>query len=434
MYVQSLASQLQTAGIQVLVAAPGKQNEAYLHAGLEVRRFAINDKISDLRALYGAGDPIAAEHFGRMLDDEQPDLVHLHAFTRGASLLVVREARKRGLPVVFTYHTPTVSCQRGTLLRWGTEICDGRLDVQTCTQCTLHGLGMNRPASLLLGSLPPQVGRTIGRTGRSGGIWTALRMSELVEARQDACRSLLSEVDHIVVLCRWTRDLLLRNGVPASKMTISPHGLALADDNDQLPQSIIPSSPLRIVFLGRLDPTKGPDILIKALRHIPALPVELHLYGIAQGNASDAYLRQLQTLADTDPRITFLPAVPGDQVIPILKTYHTLAVPSRWLETGPLVVLEAFAAGIPVLGSQLGGIAELVTHERDGLLVAPDSVNDWVVALTRIVDQPDLYAQLKDGVRPPRRIEQVSNEMLELYARMLSKQYALVPPVEVTLI
>ena len=434
MYVQSLASQLQASGIHVLVAAPGKQNAAYLHAGLEVRRFAINDKISDLRTLYGAGDPIAAEHFGHILDDEQPDLVHLHAFTRGASLLVMREAKERGLPVVFTYHTPTVSCQRGTLLRWGTEICDGRLDLQICTQCTLHGLGMNRLASLLVGSLPPLVGRTIGRTGRSGGMWTALRMSELVKARQDACRTLLSEVDHIVVLCRWTHDLLLRNGVPASKMTISPHGLALADDNDQLPQSIIPSSPLRIVFLGRLDPTKGADILIKALRHIPDLPVEVHLYGIAQGNASNVYLRQLQTLADTDPRITFLPAVPGDQVIPILKTYHALAVPSRWLETGPLVVLEAFAAGIPVLGSRLGGIAELVTHERDGLLVAPDSVNDWVAALTRIVDQPDLYAQLKDGVRPPRRIEQVSNEMLELYARMPSKQYTLVPPVEATLI
>jgi len=433
-YVQSLASQLQASGIHVLVAAPGKQNAAYLHAGLEVRRFAINDKISDLRTLYGAGDPIAAEHFGHILDDEQPDLVHLHAFTRGASLLVMREAKERGLPVVFTYHTPTVSCQRGTLLRWGTEICDGRLDLQICTQCTLHGLGMNRLVSLVIGSLPPQVGKTISKTGRSRGIWTALRMSELVQMRQDACRSLLREVDHIVVLCRWTHDLLLRNGVPESKMTISPHGLAYSHDDDTVPQPITFSLPFRIAFFGRLDPTKGPDTLIKALRQVPALPIELHLYGIVQDGGSDAYLRQLHTLADTDPRITFLPAVPGDQVIPILKTYHALAVPSRWLETGPLVVLEAFAAGIPVLGSRLGGIAELVTHERDGLLVAPDSVNDWVVALTRIVDQPDLYAHLRDGVRPPRRIEQVSNEMLELYARMPSKQYTLVPPVEATLI
>src|SRR5207248_1860141 len=142
--------------------------------GLPVRRFAVKKQLKDVSELYGEGDAGAAEQFGRILDEERPDIVHLHALTRGASLRLVREAKRRGISVVFTYHTPTVSCQRGTLMRWGTEVCDGRLDLHACTRCALHGHGVNRATSLLVGSLPVAVGRTIGATHLSGRVWTAL--------------------------------------------------------------------------------------------------------------------------------------------------------------------------------------------------------------------------------------------------------------------
>ena len=73
-----------------------------------------------------------------------------------------------------------------------------------------------------------------------------------------------------------------------------------------------------------------------------------------------------------------------------LSRIDVLAVPSQWLETGPLVVLEAFAAGTPVIGSDLGGIRELVSDGRDGLLVPHDDVrrldcgNDSVWRQTRL--------------------------------------------------
>jgi glycosyltransferase involved in cell wall biosynthesis len=103
-------------------------------------------------------------------------------------------------------------------------------------------------------------------------------------------------------------------------------------------------------------------------------------------------------------------------VIPLLKEYDLVAVPSRWLETGPLVVLEAFAAGVPVLGSDLGGIAELVEHDVNGLLVPPSSVADWQRALCRFLDDPTLLSRLRAGVRPPRSMETVAREMQAVYA------------------
>jgi glycosyltransferase involved in cell wall biosynthesis len=118
-YVEALARRLYGHGFDSLIAVPGEQEAGLEHEGLRVRRYGPLSGISDLRDLYGEGDPAAAAGFGRLLEAERPAVVHLHAQTRGVSLRVLREAKRRGIPVVYTYHTPTATCQRGTLLRDG---------------------------------------------------------------------------------------------------------------------------------------------------------------------------------------------------------------------------------------------------------------------------------------------------------------------------
>ena len=87
----------------------------------------------------------------------------------------------------------------------------------------------------------------------------------------------------------------------------------------------------------------------------------------------------------------------------LLRQYDLLAVPSRTFETGPLVVLEAFAAGVPVIGSNLGGVNELVRHEVNGLLVEPPALSGWVSALRRCVEEPDLLPRLPREFGHPER-------------------------------
>lgn len=419
-YVESLAREQRRQGVDVIIAAPGNANQQYTHNGLRVLRYAVTQQVGNLRDLYGEGDPVAAAAFGRILDQECPDLVHLHAFTRGASLRIVREAKRRGLPVVFSYHTPTVSCLRGTLLRWGSEICDGVLEVNACAQCALHGHGLNRIGSVLAGSLPSGVGRALGVFRASGGAWTAARMTELVTLRHNAFRSLVSEVDHIVALCRWVKELLVRNNVPEDKITLSYQGL---DPIMQVPLArpahCTGKRPLRIAFLGRLDTTKGAHILIEALKRRPALEVLLGVMGIAQGEAGRQYLRRLQSIADGDDRVKFCPPIPPFDVIERLSDYDLLAVPSQVLETGPRVVLEAFTAGIPVIGSNLGGIAELVRPGIDGLLLDPRSVEGWGEALEAICENRALLPTLRSGIQAPRNIRHVSDDMQFVYSRVL---------------
>jgi glycosyltransferase involved in cell wall biosynthesis len=77
--------------------------------------------------------------------------------------------------------------------------------------------------------------------------------------------------------------------------------------------------------------------------------------------------------------------------------------------------LEAFAAGAPVLGADLGGIAELVTHGVDGLLLPPDDAPAWGRALQRLSQDRELLARLRAGVAPPRTMAAVARDMRELY-------------------
>ncbi len=421
-YVKSLALCQQRQGANVVIAAPGKETSSYEHAGLIVRRFAAPDDECDIRDLYGEGRIKASQEFAKILDEEQPDVVHMHAFTRDVSLRSLREAKRRGIKVIFTYHTPTVSCQRGTLLRWGAEVCDGKLDARACAACTLHSHGLGKTGSIILGNLPKFAGGLVSSAGLSGGLWTAVRMTDLVALRHATFHSLIKEADRIVALCQWTKDLLIRNNAPAEKITVSRHGIfansprnGICNEGDK-PQT---ATPIRIAFLGRMDRTKGPDILIRALRSLPEAPIELHLYGIVQDPSNTEYLDRLKKLAETDSRISLLPAVPGEQVVSLLQGYHLLAVPSRWLETGPLVVLEAFAAGTPVIGSDLGGIAELIKHEVNGMLVETDSIEAWSHVMRRCYEDRALLEGLRRGVRPPREMSVVAQEMLLLYEQSL---------------
>lgn len=416
-YVAALARELTALGTVNVIAAPGPESTHYQHADLDVYRYAITPNLTDLDALYGTGDPVAETSFAAVLDHVQPDVVHLHALTSAISLRTVRACQQRRLPVVFTYHTPTVTCMRGTLLRWGTDLCAGEMDTRLCTQCLLHKHGLKPPFNTLIAALPPAL--TDWARGRQGGVWTALQMRRLVDIRHTTTHEFLQSVDQIVVLCRWTQALLHANGLPADKVYVAPHGLA-ALPQDISPAAEVPARPLKLAYLGRLDPVKGVDVVVRAMRDLLTAPIQLDIYGVTQpGN--ETYREQLRALAENDLRINFCPPLPNAEMVRTLRQYHALVAPSQVLETGPLVVLEAFAAGIPVIGSNLGGIAELVTTGVDGLLVDPASVSAWQAMFQQLLAAPHLLTALRANVRPPRRMTDVAQEMTTLYAPLAGR-------------
>ncbi len=429
-FVEALAHRLVERGVESVIAAPGTAEACGEHGGLRVWRYPVAMELQDVSEMYGEGDGVAAAAFERILERERPAVVHLHALTRGVSLRMLRAARRRGIPVIYTYHTPTATCQRGTLLRWGDEVCDGMMTERLCAACALEGRGVNRVVARALAALPMAVGRLCGQAGLQGGVWTAVRACELTSLRHRCAREFLAEADHVVAVCEWVRAVLLRNGVPAEKITLSRQGLC---QNPEAGRSSVRNSPprctgekaaLRVAFLGRLDPTKGVDVLLRALKGVSELKLVLDIYGIVQGEGGERFRRTLQALAAGDSRISFHPPLAASEVVSALGSYDVLAVPSQWLESGPMVVLEAFAAGVPVIGSRLGGIAELVRDGVDGLLVEPANVMAWTETWRRVCTEADLLPRLRAGVRAPRTIEAVAGEMANLYDQLLTQARA----------
>jgi glycosyltransferase involved in cell wall biosynthesis len=414
-YVAALAGEQIRRGYTVAVAAPSAGGQEYTHDGLRVIRYPVS---APERMLHDVSARLeAAASLGGVLDRESPNVLHLHDFTPAISQATVREARRRRIPTVFTYHMPPMSCPRGTLMRWGHVPCDGYIDVRRCTACRLQGRGAPLPLALGASAVPPSSGYRLRNVAQRLGVGALASASLRTLAQREATYTFWTELDRLVALSQWSADVLLINGVPATKIQLSRHGLSTVSPTaHQPPQRPADGQPLRLVSLGRVHTYKGWDILVRALRAAPDLPVELDLYGIVHGAESVAHLADIERLSRGDHRITLHGPVSNAEVAALLAQYDYLVVPSQWLETGPLVVLEAHAAGVPVIGSDLGGIAELVTDDVDGLLVPdPRSPQSWARVLQRVCADRELARRLRAGIRPPRTMAEVAGDMETAY-------------------
>ncbi len=371
-------------------------------------------------AFPGASPAEAVKDFAGILEKERPDIVHFFSFKPDLSVPFLREAKRRGLPTVFSYISAETGCGRKTLLRWGKEPCSSIFNLDLCVSCALHGHGLPRIVSGLVGRTPVRIGSSLRRMKILGKAGTALRMRAQIQASQQSFKAFLDGVDHVVASAEWARVLLLRNGVQPDKITLSRVGIPHNVPAPSVQAKEI-TLPLRVAMVGRLHPQKGFHILIPALRREPRLKIKLDIFASFAQDVGSRGLRFLQKFSGNDFRIRFHPLpMPIDKLSSLLKDYDALAVPSQWLETGPLVVLESFAAGTPVIGSRWGGISELIKDGVNGLLVdSPHRIESWQAVLRRICAEPNLLEDLRKNILPPRTMNETAEEIEGVYRRLL---------------
>ena len=244
---------------------------------------------------------------------------------------------------------------------------------------------------------------------------SALAGRALAEQKRADILALGSLADRVVAVCGWLRDSLIANGLDPEHVVLSRQGVAAAS----APATVRPSrdvGPLRVGYLGRITSVKGLDVLVRAaLKAAEQCQLELYVAGATQNAEDVEYLARVRAESDGCGAIHWVGALDAQQRDAFLAGIDILAVPSVLLETGPLVVLEAHAAGVPVLGSDLGGIAELITHGRDGLLVRHGDVSSWTQELVHCARDRELLAALRSGIRPVRTTGEVVQDMLRVY-------------------
>jgi glycosyltransferase involved in cell wall biosynthesis len=148
----------------------------------------------------------------------------------------------------------------------------------------------------------------------------------------------------------------------------------------------------------------------------------LQLYGSSTGEPAygDWVHRAVDRLPDASWEGQFHP----EQLWEVLAELDVLVVPSRWPDNSPNIILEAQAAGLPILGSNVGGIPELVAHERNGLLFEPDDAAGIARQLQRLLDEPDLLARLQQQAPRVRTIAEEHDEIAGLYQRLCRQPLA----------
>jgi len=202
----------------------------------------------------------------------------------------------------------------------------------------------------------------------------------------------LRRADAVVSISRFTEQAL-RRLEPSARIVTIPNGVDLSpfdnppfDNHAARPPGLDPRiQPGRyVLFLGRLHPRKGVDILLKAWAASRPKTDSGEMLAIAgDGGERDALSNQARQLGIL-PSVCFVGRVAGASKVWLLQNARCGCIPSRDWEAFPLVVMEAFAAGKPMIGTRIRGLEDLITHGRTGWLVAPESPADLASALSEM--------------------------------------------------
>lgn len=412
-YVKQLCDELSLQGVKNAIAAPGTR-VCVIRSIPEIFRYEF-DKHPTYSTMYGGGDEIALAGFIKVVEDFKPDLVHFHSISSANSYLLIDFLKARNFPVVLTLHSPAIVCQRGSLLYEGKVNCEKIFDVDRCARCYLHRLTNSFVLSLGISAVSRFL-KKLPSHEIKGRMNLALQMQSLMQQRINRSQKIFEAVDRIVCPAKWVMNLLLKNKISATKLVFSRQGIKVENILEQKKKNTF----LRFVFLGRLEPLKGVHILLEALKKNKRLKVRLDIYAVIQFD--DNYVKKIKRLVARDERVRMMAPVASDRVINLIKQYDALLVPSQSFETGPLVVLEAFAARTPVIGSELGSISELIQDNCNGFLVRNYHLaSAWEKMIHEFCEAPQLLNIIKTKIQSPKTMSAVASEMLQLYSELIGK-------------
>ena len=228
----------------------------------------------------------------------------------------------------------------------------------------------------------------------------------------------------IALSSSWREFLVSRVGVDAELVHVLPNAVP-APRTDSVPRAL--SGPCRILFLGRIGERKGTPVLLQALAQMRDADWELICAGDGEVSKYQAMAGQL----GLSPRVRFVGWVDEDEAQALLAGSDLLVLPS--LNEGlPMAIIEAMAHGLPVIATPVGGIPELVTSGRTGLLVPPADPDALAGALRRLIADP--HARLRMGAnamtawREHHLIDTYCRELATLYDGLLQSRARLADP------
>lgn len=401
---------------------PGEQITRYVHDGINVVCFEEPLRLKGYKFAYEYRHPYVRECFAGILDQFRPDLVHvLHAQNLSGS--VIEEAKARSLPVIVSPTDFWFICPIVQLKRPDGAVCEGPgPGAKNCFTCyTPELLPPSDQFFEAIDSRLPVVGKISGNAGKHALYYAYLasKWPQALQAtarRPEVLRTIANAADAITVPTLLMKRLFAKNGIREDLIHHIPFGIDTGKLIDWCEKPA--SQVLRIGYIGTLFEHKGVDILIKAIQALEAPDkAVLKIYG--SPNQFPEYAGKLKNLAESCPvtrdSVSFLGTFANDDFGKVLSGIDVLVVPSRWYENTPLVMQSALATKTPLIATNLGGMSELIDHDKNGLLFELNNHEDLARQLRKILDDPDKLVQFRNNIGPQRTIATMVDELEALY-------------------
>jgi glycosyltransferase involved in cell wall biosynthesis len=302
-----------------------------------------------------------------------------------------RGVRKRG-PVVSHARWPgTGWIPLDATLAWFAHFLDA---VRASRQGRVVGIAPMPEAGLgvaLARSLRSDKVRLVVRVqGHTASRALLVRRSKLRFMLLDRIESfVLQRADLVVPMGRFTKELAIRKGANPNKIIILPFPVRWADSASVAP---FPSQPC-VLFVGRLEKEKGVHVLLEAMCQVREAIPSVRLLVARDGS----YRRELEVRADRlglRSHVSFLGWIEAADLRVAYKEAWVLVLPSIWAEGLGMVLVEAGLMGRPVIGSDLGGIRDIIQHGHNGLLVPPGDSKALAEAILTILTNRNLAQQM----------------------------------------
>lgn len=415
-YVWAMSKELQSLGLDIEVVIPNynnDQSEFTNFDNLPVYKYA-ETSIVDRALIMGCKEPDGLEKFTNYLLLQKPDIVHFHDITasNGITLHHVKAAKSLGAKVFFTFHLAGYSCKTGSLLYKENIQCDGKIEIGKCGRCYLHSKGYDNMGWILNVASQFLFALKINSTKWMNKIGTALGNAYLINKQKNDFNFLINNCDKVITLTKWYKEILLLNDVAQQKIILIEQGLPQNINVEKDVKINKVENRLRLIFVGRLSYFKGLHLLIDALMQLPKDLVLLDIYGQNDGTDYEQILKEKSKLFTN---ITWCGAIEQREIVSLMKQYDVLCLCSTFSEMSPLVIQEAFAAGIPVLASNVYGNAEQIIPNENGWLFKFKNVVDLKIKLQQLLNNPTLLVSAKRNKTEVRNFSTIAKQHLEVY-------------------
>ena len=326
----------------------------------------------------------ARRRLEKLLRRERVDLAHLHNIAHQISPSILHSLKKLGIPVVQTLHDYKLICPTYSMLAKG-QVCErcrgGRYYHAALQRCNKGSLSAS-----LLNVLEMYTHRALGLYRRN--------------------------IDLYITPSQFLGRKLRENGIADVPVFYLPNFI---DTDAYTPQY---GGENYCVYFGRLSSEKGVMTLIRSMRGLEGLKLLIIGEGLLRSALQD--LAAQEGLSDVE----FVGYLRGQKLKQAISNSLFVVVPSEWYENCPFSILESFALGKPVIGAQIGGIPELITHGRDGLLFNPGDEQGLRDRIQRLACDPEgtikMGRNAREKVERKYSVEAHYQKLMTAYDRALA--------------